>query len=59
MYRMPYNENAMGKNKSGKRLRSVGGCGIAMLNRMIREGLAEMTFEQRSEGGEIARHAGN
>lgn len=56
---MPYNENAMGKNKSGKRLRSVGGCGIAMLNRMIREGLAEMTFEQRSEGGEIARHAGN
>ena len=34
--------------------------GIAILHRMIREGLAEkMTFEQRSEGGERARYAGN
>lgn len=33
---------------------------IAVLYRMIREGLAEkMTFEQRSEGGDGARHTGN
>lgn len=44
----------------GQRIRGVGGDGITILNRVVRESITEkMTFEQRSEGGERARHAGN
>lgn len=33
---------------------------IAVLNRVVRESVTEkMTLEQRSEGGERTRHAGN
>lgn len=38
---------------------SVEGDGVAILSGMVREGITEMTLEQRSEGGERARrHAG-
>lgn len=33
------------------------GVGLVVLNRMIRAGLTEMTFEQRLEGGEGRGHA--
>lgn len=57
---MPYDDGAIEKNKSEKRIRNVGRGGIEFLNSVVRESIAEkMTSEQRSEGGERARHAGN
>lgn len=45
---------------SEKSIRSVSRGGIAILNTVLKESITEkMTFEQRSEGVERARQAGN